>query len=224
MFQIEQVSIAIVVIGLCLFFLWCHGQFKQIEQGNKEPSKLIVTVITYVQTIDQLVKDNMGPAYTPAMSAYIGAVFIYILLSNFAGLLAIPNPTGNLSVTLTLALITWIMVEAMKIRTLGVKGFFKSFFEPFSFFVIPNIFSEVAPVISLSMRLFGNILSGSIIMGLFYTFTAWVSSFLPFVGEFNFLGAVLAPVLHAYFDLFAGFLQSFIFISLTTVLIAVEHD
>ncbi|EFR30762.1 F0F1 ATP synthase subunit A [Eremococcus coleocola] len=224
MFQIEQVSILIVSLIIIMFIFWLKGQFKAIDQGQKQPSKIIVTVISYVQMIDNLVKGSMGPAYTPKMSAYIGTIFIYIFISNISGLFAINNPTGNLSVTLTLAIITWILVERTKFKSKGIKGFIKSFFEPFPFFVIPNLFSEVAPLVSLSMRLFGNILSGSIIMGLFYVFTAWLASFIPVVGHFNFIGAVLAPVLHAYFDLFAGFLQSFIFITLTTVLIAVEHD
>ena len=75
----------------------------------------------------------------------------------------------------------------------------------------------------MSMRLFGNILSGSILMSLVYTATNIVSNLL--IGklvQFNIVGVVLAPVLHAYFDVFSGLIQMYIFISLTMALVANE--
>lgn len=59
-------------------------------------------------------------------------------------------------------------------------------------------------------------------MSLLYTFTGWLSGFVPLIGNFNFIGVIVAPVLHLYFDLFAGFLQAFLFISLSLILIGVE--
>jgi len=85
-----------------------------------------------------------------------------------------------------------------------------------------NVFGLVAPLISMSLRLFGNITSGSVLMLLFYTFTQWLSKLiLPFV-DFNIIGIATAPFLHLYFDLFAGFIQTYIFISLTTIFIGIE--
>src|SRR5699024_12533347 len=96
------------------------------------------------------------------------------------------------------------------------------FFDSFSFFLFLNIFVQIAPLLSLSFRLFGNVVAGSTIMSLLYMFTGWVSQFVPFIGEFNFFGVIVAPVLHLYFDLFSGFLQAFLFISLTIIFIVVE--
>jgi F-type H+-transporting ATPase subunit a len=89
-----------------------------------------------------------------------------------------------------------------------------------------NIFGTFAPLVSMSLRLFGNITSGGIIMALLYTFTGFVSRFLigfiPVIGQFDFIGPIIAPALHAYFDVFVGFIQMFVFISLTTVFIGNE--
>jgi F-type H+-transporting ATPase subunit a len=96
------------------------------------------------------------------------------------------------------------------------------FFQPFAPFVIMNVFGLVAPLISMSLRLFGNITSGSVLMLLFYTFTQWQTKLvLPFV-DFNFIGIATAPFLHLYFDIFTGFIQTYIFISLTTIFIGIE--
>lgn len=71
------------------------------------------------------------------------------------------------------------------------------------------------------MRLFGNILSGTILMGLVYQFTGWLSGMILPV---NFLGPILAPVLHAYFDVFAGCIQTLVFVTLSSILIAIEAE
>lgn len=222
MFQAEQVSIILITLVLAVAFYVINRKMLHLDI-NQTPSRLMTSVIAYVDFIDGFVCQNMGKKHGRKIGAYIGALFIYLLIANFSGLVGLPAPTSNFSVTLVLALITWTMVQYAKFSTVGVGGFIKGLFEPLPFFVIPNIISLFAPIISLSLRLFGNILSGTIIMSLFYMFAGWLSSFIPLIGEFNFFGVIVAPILHLYFDLFAGFLQAFLFISLTTIFIAVEY-
>lgn len=221
MFQEEQISIVIITVILGLAF-WKIGSILSDLDGEKKPNRLVAAIIAYVQFIRNYTISSMGERYGKVFSVYIGSVFIYIIVSNISGLFGLTAPTMNFSVTLLLALITWISIQVVKFRENGVKGYFKSYIEPTPLFLIPNIFSEISPLISLSLRLFGNILAGSVIMSLLYTFTSWVSSFIPLIGRFNFVGVVLAPVLHLYFDLFAGFLQAYLFISLTIIFIGME--
>lgn len=221
MFQEAQLSILIVTIILGLGFWYAGKKIRQLNDKEK-PSRLLSSVISYVEFITDYTKSAMGERYGRAFSAYIGSLFIYILIANISGLFGLTAPTSNFSVTLMLAALTWILTQVMKFRTNGFKGYFQTFIEPMPFFLIPNIFSEIGPLISLSMRLFGNILSGSVIMSLLYMFTGWVSQFIPFIGEFNFIGVVVAPVIHLYFDLFMGFIQAFLFISLTMIYIGME--
>ena len=75
--------------------------------------------------------------------------------------------------------------------------------------------------LSISMRLFGNILSGSILMALVYQFTAWISYH---VINFNFLGPIIAPILHCYFDIFSGCIQTLVFVTLSSILIMMENS
>ena len=79
-------------------------------------------------------------------------------------------------------------------------------------------------MVSMSLRLFGNILCGGIMMQLIYSACQSLSNLL--LGwittsgtVFNFMAPVLAPVLHVYFDLFAGFIQTLVFVTLTVVLV-----
>jgi F-type H+-transporting ATPase subunit a len=220
--QTEVYSIIFISLLMIGYIMLTHNRLLKYEEGTK-PKGLVVLAIAYVEAMLSITVPVMGKKRGRAMAAYVGTIFMYILLSNWAGLFGIKNPTANFSVTLALALITWMGIQYTKIRENGVKGYVMGFFEPFPFFVIPNIFSMFAPLISLSLRMFGNVLSGTIIMSMFYSFTSWLSGNIPLVGGFDFMGVVLAPWLHLYFDIFSGFLQAFLFISLTTIFIGIEY-
>ena len=141
-------------------------------------------------------------------------VFIFILLSNLSGMIpGIRTPTADWSMTFGLALVTFILIQVlgMKYR----KGqYFKSLFAPLPWwcpiplFLPINLIGELARPISLSFRLFGNMLAGLIMMALIY---ALVPVFVQFI---------IPSALHAYFDLFSGVLQTYIFVTLSMTFIA----
>jgi F-type H+-transporting ATPase subunit a len=213
-----------MIVVLIMIFAFLFAMNREISHADPlaKPSKFLTVGIVYYKVFQGLIKDNMGKRANPNYAPYIAAIAMYMFLSNILGLIALPSPTANFSVTLTLALITWVLIQYTKIKTNTLKGYFLGFFQPFAPFVIMNVFGLVAPLISMSLRLFGNITSGSVLMLLFYTFTQYVSKLiLPFV-DFNFIGIMTAPFLHMYFDLFAGLIQTYIFISLTTIFIGIE--
>ena len=91
--------------------------------------------------------------------------------------------------------------------------------EPMAPFLALNIIDKLSTWASLSLRLFGNILSGSLIMEIIYQMMALISSKIPLISNFNIVGIVVAPALHFYFDLFAGVMQVYIFITLSITFI-----
>jgi F-type H+-transporting ATPase subunit a len=93
----------------------------------------------------------------------------------------------------------------MGIKT-GSKQYFKAYFEPIPLMLPMNIISELSTPISLSFRLFGNILGGLIIMGMVYSLPVWWNFGIP-------------AVLHIYFDVFAGCIQTVIFVMLSMTFI-----
>lgn len=220
--QPEQLSIVIVTIFLCTVFFLIGKKMKKLDY-KKQPKGIASIGVLFVDMVYNMTVGNMGKKYGRPMSIYIGSVFIYLLFANTFGLFGFVPPTGNLSVTLVLAIISWVLIQTISIKHKGFKGYLKGFFEPFFPFVIPNVVGLVAPLISLSMRLFGNILAGGVIMGLVYSFGSWVSGFIPLIGNLDVVSVFITPVLHLYFDLFAGFLQAFLFITLTQMFIAVEY-
>lgn len=176
-----------------------------------KPGKKQVIAEVIVDTIYNLTETTMGNKFKN-FAPYIGTILLLVGVSNISGLLGLRPPTSDLNTTLGLALMTFVMIHVTGIKHKGVGGYLKGFLEPMPFLLPINLMGEIATPISLSFRLFGNILGGLIIMTLVYQALGWFSM-IP-----------VPAILHMYFDLFAGLLQSFIFAMLTMVFISLASD
>ena len=187
------------------------------------PTPLVTVCIMLVEYIDQFVSEITNKKMGEKLAPYICSIAIYIILSNYVGLFGFENPTKNWSVTLSLALITFILIQKTDIEYNGIGSYIHAFFEPIFLFFVPNFFGTIAPLLSMSLRLFGNLLSGSIIMELVYNLGNTISnvfwSLFGIKDVFNFIGPIIAAPLHVYFDLFSGFIQTYIFIMLSAAFI-----
>jgi F-type H+-transporting ATPase subunit a len=155
---------------------------------------------------------------------YTLSLFVFLLVLNLIGL--IPNSfpvTSSISFTLTLALLTFILVQYQGIRSNGVGGYVGAFvppglplkiiFVPFMFFI--EIISELSKPLTLAMRLYANILAGHLLIFIFLSFILYTGT--PFMGLFS---VPMAVVLFA-FEVFVAVLQAYIFAILTQVYIEI---
>ena len=214
-------SIIVVTLFMALLLVYINHKLVKFDPLSK-PTGIVLLVIMYAQMIDGMVKSKTNEKVAKYLTPYIMTVAAYIFLANISGLFSLEPPTSNYSVTLALAAITCILIEVFSFVCRGPKGYIKSWFEPFAPFVIMNLMSKFSTLLSLSLRLFGNIISGSILMTVIYSMLGNISKAIPLIGEFNLVGVIVAPVLHFYFDLFSGVMQAFIFITLTVSFIGKE--
>lgn len=199
---------------------------KIVDKANPldKPKGLLVPIIWLVEMVYRNVKNNVGEPTAEKLTPYILTLWLYIFISNISGLFGFNSPTSNLSVTLLLAFITWFIIQVVEFKYDGVKAWFHAFLEPLPVMLPMNIIGKFSTMISMSLRLFGNILCGGIMMQLIYNSTQKLANaiggMLGAQGSiFNFIAPVVAPILHVYFDLFAGFIQTLVFVTLTMVLI-----
>lgn len=158
-----------------------------------------------IEMMDDFVKSAMTEKYAYFGNWFFG-VFVFILVSNLSGLLGFRAPTADLCTTAAIGFTTFFLIHFMGIKK-GKGGYFKGYFEPIPVMFPMNIISELATPISLSFRLFGNILGGSIIMGMIYlALPVYASVGIP-------------AVAHVYFDVFAGCIQTVIFVMLSMTFI-----
>jgi len=219
--QTAVYSIIIITVFMALVLVYINRKLVSFDPLS-EPKGVVLLMIMAAQTVDNMVKTKTNEKVAKYLAPYIMTIAAYIFLSNIAGLFSLETPTSNYSVTLALAAITCILIEVYSAKGRGVKGYIKSWFEPLAPFVVMNIMSKFSTLLSLSLRLFGNILSGSILMSVIYQMLGNISKLIPVIGQFNIVGVIIAPALHFYFDLFAGVMQAFIFITLSVSFIGKE--
>lgn len=198
------VSSWMVVIVITILALYINKKVKQTDPTEK-PKGVVHIVEVLVTGVESLITQVMG-SENLHFGPYMLSLGLFLAFANLWGLLGFMPPTADYNVTLALALVTFMLIHVFSFKTKGALGYFKQFGEPIPILLPINILGEIAAPISLSFRLFGNILAGALIMGLVYQGLKNISVFL--------IPIVAAP-LHAYFDVFSGLLQTFIFLMLS---------
>lgn len=173
---------------------------------------------------DNIVMDVMGPEgvkYVP----FVGTLFFFILFNNLLGLIPGFKPgTGTMGVTVTLAVMVFIVYNAIGIRKHGAWGYLKSFYPkgvwaPIAVFVMfLEILSHFIRPLTLSVRLFANMYAGHVILGIFSIFTVLLFKAGGFSMAISALPIALQIVMYA-FELFVAFIQAYLFAILTSVYI-----
>lgn len=193
-----HVCLLIVLLGLILFGLFARSAMKR---ATMVPGTFQNIVELIVEMLDGMVAGTMGK-HAFKFANYIGTIFIFIFISNISGLLGLRSPTADYGVTLPLGVATFAIIFFNKIKYQKVSGFLKGLCDPWPFWAPINVIGDVAVPISLSLRLFANVLSGTVMLALIYALLYKFAYAWP-------------AVLHVYFDLFSGAIQTYVFCMLT---------
>ncbi len=190
-----------LLIVMLLIVAFCLAANRAVKHATEVPGAFQNVVELIVDSLDGMVKASMGKNAVK-FANYIGTIFIFILISNISGLLGLRPPTADYGVTFPLGVMTFTLIHFNKFKHKKVSGVFKELCEPWPIWAPINVIGYVAVPISLSLRLFANILSGTVMMALIYGLLKWIAIAWP-------------GVLHVYFDLFSGAIQTYVFCMLT---------
>ncbi|MGB5986174.1 MAG: F0F1 ATP synthase subunit A [Desulfobacterales bacterium] len=192
-----------IVFGFLLLF----GYFATRKRGFlPRPLQLVGEMI--VEQLYGLTEDALDKRRAETYGPLVCALFLFMLLSNWLGLIPhLEEPTKDLNTPLSLGIMGFVIAHYAGIKTKGLKAYAKEYCEPMFFMMPLNVIGEMAKIVSISFRLFGNIMGGSIII--------LVVSHLTY-------SLILPPLLNAFFGLFVGTIQAFVFTMLTVVYISVQ--
>jgi F-type H+-transporting ATPase subunit a len=155
-----------------------------------------------------LTEDAMGKELAKTYAPLVCALFMFLLLSNWLGIIPhLEEPTKDLNTTFGLGIMGFFIAHYAGIKSKGFKAYIKEYFQPIFFMMPLNVIGELAKIVSISFRLFGNIMGGSIII--------LVVSYLTY-------SVLLPPFLYGFFGFFVGTIQAFVFTMLTIVYISVQ--
>ena len=207
----------VVIIGLSLWLV------KDLKVKNISRKQALVEKI--YSMLSNMVESTMGKGGVK-YRAYIGTLFTFSFMGSISGVLGFRPYTATIAVTGAMALVTFVMIQAATIKDSGVKGWIKSYMEPFALMLPLNIVSNAATPVSMAARQFGNITAGFVISAMVYgaleSLSSLLLSWIPnsFINSIPFLQVGIPAVLSLYFDWFGAFMQAFVFCMLTMVFIA----
>lgn len=195
-------TIAITWFNMVILVLGAWLVTRRLRRGGRL-SRWQNLLEVLVSGMEEQIHD-MGLAPPREFIPFLGSLFLFVLFSNL--LAVIPGymaPTGSLSTTTALAICVFLSVPLWGIQRRGLVGYLRMYIKP-SVFMLPfNIMGEVSRTLALAVRLFGNVMSGSMIAGILLS-----------------IAPLFFPVLMQLLGLITGVIQAYIFAVLAAVYIA----
>jgi len=202
-FNLTTIYMTLSVMAILIIFAVLATRNKGIIPNPFQVIAELFVSIFWGLTRDAL-EEDLAKTYFPL----ICALFMFLLMCNWIGIVPfMDEPTKDLNTTLGLGAMGFFIAHYVGIRSKGLKTYVKDYFEPIFFMMPLNLIGEIAKVVSISFRLYGNIMGGSIII--------LVVSYLVY-------NLIIPPFLYAFFGLFVGTVQAFVFTMLTLVYISVQ--
>ena len=172
-------------------------------RSDGEPGRGQRVLEAIVSLIAEQIRDVSGQPPRPFL-AFVGTLFLFIFASNLVSIVpGSHTPTGSLSTTTALALAVFVAVPVLGVRHHGLRGYLRHYAQPSVLMLPLNIIGEVSRTVALALRLFGNMMSGAVMV-------AMAISMAP----------LFFPVLLQVFGLVIGTIQAYIFAVLATVYVA----
>ena len=194
----ESVVVTWIIMAVLVLISVLATRNLKVTNPGKGQMLLEMAVSSLHDMVSDMVGEH-GQRYVP----YLMTVLIYIGFANIIGLFGFKPPTKDLNVTIALAVMSIVLIEAAGIIARGTKGWIKSFAQPVAILTPFNILVIVIKPLSLCMRLFGNVLGAFVIMEL-------IKQVVP----------VILPVpFSLYFDIFDGLIQAYVFVFLTSLFV-----
>ncbi len=202
-------------------FILCKVLTHNLKVRPESKRQIIAEFI--VDKVTSLVKENMGEKFL-GFAPFIAAILALSAFSSLLSIFGLYSPTADFNTILGWSLLVFVLITYYKMKG-GLLNYLKGFTKPIFILTPFNIISEVATPVSMTFRHFGNVASGSVVMTLIYaalaSFSTLVLKWLPGVlSKFPLFQIGIPVVFSAYFDIFGGCLQAFIFAMLTMLYIA----
>lgn len=189
-----------LVMALLILGSWLATRRLTVEPPISMGQNVLEALVTLAR---QQIEEIMHQKSTPVLP-FIATLFLFIALANLLSI--VPGyraPTGSLSTTAALATAVFIAVPVFGIRQLGLKAYAKQYIQPSVFMAPFHIIGELSRTLGLAVRLFGNVMSGDLIVAILLTIVP-----------------LLFPVVMQLLGLLIGQIQAYIFAVLATVFIA----
>ncbi|MBU1094359.1 MAG: F0F1 ATP synthase subunit A [Firmicutes bacterium] len=178
------------------------GRIIEKMDVRAKPNKLITVVIEGIGGFNKFIQGYVGKQWQ-YVTPFVLTMTLYVFLSNISGVAALDAPTKYTAITFSMSLMSFYIVQSTGVISKGAKHFL-GIFQPYFPMLPLNLVSEFVPILSMALRLFGNIAGGALIMTLLYGLLGWGS-------------ILVTPPFHALFDIGFGLIQTIVIVLLTII-------
>lgn len=178
---------------------------------RKTPKGFTFLMLMLVDMINKMLVP-IFPKYHKTFQPFLLTMFMYLVFANWASLFGLTAPLSNLNIALSMSIIVFATIQGSALVIKRPVARMKALLSPNPVFLPLNLIGEFSTPFSMGMRLFGNLMSGSILAILIYHFTSYVGIFI---------GAFL---LHPVFDIFVGAIQAYVYLSLFSIFLAIAVE
>ncbi|HPD99919.1 MAG TPA: F0F1 ATP synthase subunit A [Bacillota bacterium] len=211
-----QVISTLIVIGvLALVFILVGIKVKKLDP-HKTPKGFILLCLLLVEMFNKLARGYVKEKPFRFFAPYLFTIIVFLALANTISLFGLTPPLSNLGVALSFSILTFIVIKIAEFKYIGVIKKIDGLLgpvKPIAFLMLPiNLIGEISTPFSMGLRLFVNVMGGTVIAAMVYTILHWTA------------GIFAGVLLHAVFDIFFGLIQAFVFFMLSTVSISMATD
>lgn len=229
---------SLIVMAIIAILAIIIGIQARLHDPLKPSRGLLAFAEMGVDKLQGWTRDMMGGREPGNWPAYFFCLFIYLFMAFTWSLTGLPSIIDYLIFPLSLSVVMFVLIHFTAIRYQKWK-YFHRYIEPIPVFLPINFITMWTPIISTALRMFGNALSGSVIIGLLNwalknvsvtLFSSWAASYMAATGGVRLLDTPaaiwLSPIpigiLNLYFGLFSGFIQTLVFASINACWISAE--
>jgi F-type H+-transporting ATPase subunit a len=214
--SVNPVTIITTWVIIIVIFILARLSVRRLSMVPARPQAAAEFLYAnFAETLEESMGES-GRKFIP----FIATLFVFVLMCNWASLIPnVKSPTSDMNTCFALGILVLFVSHGYAIRKKGLKEYLKAYFEPTPFLFFSNVISEISKVLSHSLRLFGNLFAGGLLIALVPTllvqlFKLWG---IP-------VGILAMPGLNAFFGLFLGGVQALVFTLLAAAYINVISE
>ncbi|MST86358.1 F0F1 ATP synthase subunit A [Lactobacillus porci] len=218
--NVDMVGVIGSTLMAIVVFAICYALSRKIEMKPNNKQNALEMMIDFT---DGIVRDNVSDeAARKHLSLYAFVLFLFIFCMNQLGLflevkvgdyMVIKSPTADPVTTMSFAMMTLLLSFTFGIQKFGTKGYLKNYANPVGFLLPINVIEEFTNFLTLSLRLYGNIFAGEVLL------TLIGGQLGPSYGIITRILAAPLAMIWQGFSVFIGSIQAYVFVTLSMVYI-----
>ena len=208
----QNIKASIIVMVALMIVLSLIGKKIGKLSPRDKPRGVVFIAVMFVDTINRFIQEFYGKQWR-RFAPILTAIFLYLVFANTAGLFGLATPLANMSVALSMSLIAFLTIQGAGISVRGPLNRLKDLSSPNPLLLPLNLVSEISTPVAMGLRLFGNLLTGSVIFVLVY-------NLLPHIAATFFTAVLIHPV----FNIGFGVIQAMVYFMLLTIFVSMAIE